>query len=270
MKRLASLIAMSALTVSIHAQTRVFPQCVFWQPQPPGVTTDPSGKFVQMIWAQSGPVAYSDLPLNCAVAFVEELEVALADGRVTEDTVYVLIKDIGHDNACVNCCATPSLCPPNACDDAHLDCNGNPVPELASVTAWYRTEDRDVTGIYIDTEFPQDEAPDRSDRGYRHPFIKNATRPPANQPQPGMRQWMISFVNKVEELRQNGAEIGDPTKWHYRFDTEPYNISGPTPPTCSACSSRTPTSGTTGRCRDRRAGSRPRRFRCPSTRRATA
>ncbi|GJQ28873.1 MAG: hypothetical protein HBSAPP03_07570 [Phycisphaerae bacterium] len=148
-------------------------------------------------------------PIVAARTLAQRIVNHIAWGQQTADTTAIFLHGWGHDGKHTDCSCT---------NDTECDCCCADV--YTTPTRFFCEADR-LVGL-DDIEFPDFEAPDRSDRAYRHPFLKNATKAGP------LRAWTMDFMAELEKIRTLETDPlylphlpnGDNHAITWTFDTE--------------------------------------------------
>lgn len=227
-----ALLSISALSAcSALAQgpmpERIVPLNLMWQNHGQYVPNDP--RFAAMQAAnvhvasdyfpyQNNPTAENAANLVCDMIIANK-----AAGRITDDTVCVLLRGLGHD---AHQSQPEWVAPATSCTlpDPQLPQG----PKFLQKLGFFQPETDSLPGItpasFHDKPFPEilrfpmqcGDNQQMDARPWRHPFTVNATGASV------MKTWMEAFVARVNYRVSQNSALGNPNDWRFYLDTEPH------------------------------------------------
>ncbi|GJQ29565.1 MAG: hypothetical protein HBSAPP03_14490 [Phycisphaerae bacterium] len=223
---LPSLAACSALAQGPMPE-RIVPLNLMWQNQGTNVPNDPRFAAMQAVNVHVAsdyfPYQNNPTPENAANLVCDMILVNKAAGRISNDTVCVVLRGLGHDahQSQPEWVAPATFCPP---PDPQLPQGPRFLPPLG----FFRPETDALPGVtpasFHDKPFPEilrfpmqcGDNQQMDARAWRHPFTVNATG--ASE----LKAWMQAFVARVNVRVAGNSNLPRPNTWRFYLDTEPH------------------------------------------------
>lgn len=227
-----ALLSLSSLTAcSVLAQgpmpERIVPLNLMWQTQGATVPNDPLFAAMQAVNVhnaadyfphQNNPTAENAANLVCDMIIANK-----AAGRISNDTVCVLLRGLGHD---AHQSQPEWVAPAASCTPPNPQLPQG--PKFLPKVGFFQPSIDSLPGIDPDSffdgpnpfplNFPMQcgDIQQMDARAWRHPFTVNATGASV------MKEWMAAFVARVNYRVSQNSALGDPNTWRFYLDTEPH------------------------------------------------